>query len=202
MSEENQENPIGYIEGDLVIYPNLHGERHERRLTPEERVRLRVITELVEKYGYLTSHIDIEVIVPRRTPEDRADVVVYRNTELTDTFIVIETKRDALTIADKAQAIEQGFGNSNSLRSLFLLVVAGDEEWAYNVADFPSQERVRNRIPSIPRQYGTAPEYRFARGGGQWELRAVDLAALNSAFQRCHDAIWQGGSIQLNPSMK
>jgi len=198
MLEQNQENSIGYIEGNLVIYPNLHGERHERRLTPEERVRLRLIQELVERYGYLTSHIDIEVTVPRRTPEDRADVVVYRNSELTDPFVVAETKRDGLTAADKTQAIEQGFGNANSLRAPFLLIVAGDEEWAFNVFDFPSQERIRNRIPSIPRQYGTAPQYRFARGGGQWELRAVDLAELNMAFQRCHDSIWQGG--RLNPA--
>jgi len=198
MPEDNQENPIGYIEGDHVIYPNLHGQRHEYRLTAEERVRLRVVKELLAKYGYSLSHIDVEVPVPRRTPEDRADVVVYRNTELTDPFIVVETKRDGLTAGDKAQAIEQGFGNANSLRAPFLYVVAGEQESAYNVADFPSQERVRNRIPSIPRQYGSAPEYRFKRGGGQWELRSVDLAALNAAFQRCHDAIWQGG--RLNPA--
>ena len=59
-------------------------------------------------------------------------------------------------------------------------------------------KNIRNRIPSIPRQYGAAPEYRYARGGGQWELRAVDLAELNTAFQRCHDVIWQGG--RLNPA--
>jgi type I restriction enzyme M protein len=198
MTENNQQNPIGYIEGDLVIYPDLHGERHERRLTPEERVRLRVIIELVENYGYATSHIDIEVTVPRRTPEDRADIVVYRDTGLTNPFIVVETKKEGLTNADKSQAIEQGFGNTNSLRCPFLLVVAGDEEWAFNVAAFPPQERIRNKIPSIPRQYGTAPEYRYKRGGGEWELRAIDLAALNTAFQRCHDSIWQGG--RLNPA--
>ena len=152
MTEQNRENSIGYIEGGFVIYPDLHGERHERHLTPEESVRLRVVTELVDYYGYLTSHIDIEVTVPKRTPEDRADVVVYRNTELTDPFIVIETKRDGLTLADKMQAIEQGFGNSNSLRSPFLLVVAGNEEWAYNVADFPSQRKIpqQNTVYTTP----------------------------------------------------
>jgi type I restriction enzyme M protein len=156
------------------------------------------MVELVENYGYTLSHIDIEVTVPRRTPEDRADIVVYRDTALTNPFIVVETKRGGLTNADRAQAIEQGFGNTNSLRCHFLFVVAGDEEWAFNVAAFAPQERIRNRIPSIPRQYGAAPEYRYKRGGGEWELHTIDLAALNTAFQRCHDSIWQGG--RLNPA--
>ncbi|MBI4721825.1 MAG: type I restriction enzyme HsdR N-terminal domain-containing protein [Candidatus Stahlbacteria bacterium] len=44
---------------------------------PEEKVRASYFCELVLDYDYLTKKIDIEVPVPRRTPEDRADMVVY-----------------------------------------------------------------------------------------------------------------------------
>ena len=44
---------------------------------PEEIVRASYFCELILDYNYSGKNIDIEVTVPRRTPEDRADVVVY-----------------------------------------------------------------------------------------------------------------------------
>jgi type I restriction enzyme M protein len=43
---------------------------------PEEKVRAAYFTELVLDYQYPKEKIDFEVTVPRRTPEDRADIVV------------------------------------------------------------------------------------------------------------------------------
>ena len=42
---------------------------------PEEKVRGAYFCELVLDYDYPTKNIDIEVTVPRRTPEDRADIL-------------------------------------------------------------------------------------------------------------------------------
>ena len=41
---------------------------------PEEKVRASYFVELVLDYNYSPKNIDIEVIVPRRTPEDRSDI--------------------------------------------------------------------------------------------------------------------------------
>lgn len=187
-------NEIGYIEGDKVVYPFLKSRRqHERIKTPEEVVRLRFITSLVFQYQYPPQRIDIEVTVPRRTPEDSADIVIYSDDALKDTYIVIECKQDGLHEREKQQAIEQGFGNANSLRAPYLGIVCGDDEKFYDVQNFPPQERIKNRIPSLPVAYGKAPQYRYARGGEGWELKRIDLAELNRRFQRCHDAIWESG---------
>ena len=44
---------------------------------PEEKVRASYFVELVLDKKYPKENIDIEVKVERRTPDDRADIVVY-----------------------------------------------------------------------------------------------------------------------------
>jgi type I restriction enzyme M protein len=44
---------------------------------PEEKVRASYFAELVLDYEYPNKKIDFEVAVPRRKPEDRADIVIY-----------------------------------------------------------------------------------------------------------------------------
>ena len=46
---------------------------------PEEKVRASYFCELVLDYDYPKEKIDFEVLVPRRTPEDRADIVIYED---------------------------------------------------------------------------------------------------------------------------
>lgn len=72
---------------------------------PEEKVRGSYFCELVLDYNYPTKNIDIEVTVPRRTPEDRADIVVYD--EDGAEYLIIECKKDGITDAEFKQAIEQ-----------------------------------------------------------------------------------------------
>ena len=49
---------------------------------PEEKVRASYFVELILDFQYPAEKIDIEVTVPRRTPEDRADIVIYEDDEL------------------------------------------------------------------------------------------------------------------------
>lgn len=44
---------------------------------PEEKIRARTYAWLIIEKGYLPDRIDIEVMVPRRTPSDFADIVLY-----------------------------------------------------------------------------------------------------------------------------
>ena len=109
---------------------------------PEEKVRASYFCELVLDYDYPTKNIDIEVIVPRRTPKDRADIVVYDEKEAE--YLVVECKKDGITDAEFKQAIEQAFGNANSLRAKFASVVAGTTKTAFDVAGFKPNEREKN----------------------------------------------------------
>ena len=51
-------------------------KQKERYEDPEERVRAEFWAELIYRYEYEPTRIGIEVIVPDRTPHDRADLIV------------------------------------------------------------------------------------------------------------------------------
>lgn len=110
---------------------------------PEEKVRASYYTQLILEYKYPRELIDIEVIVPRRTPEDRADIIVYseNDRELKNPYIVIEVKKDGVSDAEFKQAIEQGFGNGNNFGSTeYVVIVAGTTKRHFALKGFPSME--------------------------------------------------------------
>jgi len=160
---------------------------------PEEKVRASYFVELVLDYDYPPKNIDIEVTVPRRTPEDRADIVVYD--ENGEEYLVVECKRDGITDAEFKQAIEQVFGNANSLRAKFASVVAGITRTAFDVAGFKPSERERNVISDIPKRYGRAPKYRFIKGDSINDIKTVSKEELIRALEKSHDTVWQGGRL-------
>ncbi len=61
---------------------------------PEEKIRAAYFVELILDYNYPQNKIDFEVVVPRRTPEDKADIVVYEDDELKKPYLVVECKKD------------------------------------------------------------------------------------------------------------
>ncbi len=140
-------------------------QNKEYDLDPEERVRAAVYIELVEDYHYSPFRIDFEVQVPRRTPSDFADIVVYEDNENLINYIVIENKREDCSDTEFNQGIEQGFGNSNSLRSKYLIIDNFRQKQIYDVAGYPANERVANRIADVPINYGLVPTFRLLRGG-------------------------------------
>lgn len=162
---------------------------------PEEKVRAAYFVELVLDYKYPKKKIDFEVLVPRRTPEDRADIVVFEDDECKKPYLVVECKKDGITDAEFNQAIEQAFGNSNSLRAEYATVIAGNTRTAFNVAGFKPSERDKNRIADIPIKYGKAPKYKFIKGEKAKELKIVSRDDLIRALEKCHDTVWQGGKL-------
>lgn len=162
---------------------------------PEEKVRASYFAELVLDYDYPKERIDFEVTVPRRTPEDRADIVVYEDDELKKPYIVTECKKDGITDAEFKQAIEQVFGNANSLRGRFASVVAGITKTAFDIAGFEPSEREKNVISDIPKKYGRTPKYRFVKGEAEKELKIVSREELIRSLGKSHDTVWQGGRL-------
>lgn len=160
---------------------------------PEEKVRASYFCELVMDYDYSAKNIDIEVTVPRRTPQDRADIVIYA--EDGSEYLVIECKKDGITDAEFKQAIEQAFGNANSLRAKFASVVAGTTKTAFDVAGFKPSEREKNVISDIPKKYGKTPKYKFFKGEADKELKTVSREELIKALEKSKDTIWQGGKL-------
>jgi len=149
---------------------------------PEEKVRASYFVELVLDYNYPKQRIDIEVQVERRTPDDRADIVVYEDEMCMSPFLVVECKKDGISDAEFKQAIEQAFGNANSKRAKYAIVVAGTTKTAFNVAGFKSSEREKNVIADIPIKYGVAPQYKFIKGDNLRDLKIVSREHYKNAM--------------------
>lgn len=162
---------------------------------PEEKIRASYFIELVEDYSYPKERINIEHPVPRRTPEDRADIVVFEDDALKKPYLVVECKKDGISDAEFKQAIEQVFGNANSLRAKFACVVAGTTRTAFDIAGFTPEEREKNVISDIPKRYGLTPKYRFIKGDKDRELKVIQKEDLIRTLEKAHDTVWQGGRL-------
>ena len=162
---------------------------------PEEKVRGAYFVELVDKYQYPQNRIKFEVTVPRRTPSDRDDIVIYEDDECLKPYLVVETKKDGISDAEFRQAIEQAFGNANSIRAKYAIVVAGNTKTAFDVAGFKPDERYKNVISDIAVKYGKVPTYKFYKGDEQRDLKKVSKEDLIKVLDKAHDTVWQGGKL-------
>jgi type I restriction enzyme M protein len=118
---------------------------------------------------------------------------VYEDDEKKKPYIVVECKKDGISQAEMKQAIEQAFGNANSLRSKYTILVAGNVRIAFDIANFPPEEREKNIIADIPVRYGKVIKFKYKKGDLQWDLRDVTRDELLAKFQQCHDTLWEGG---------
>ena len=99
----------------------------ERWSDKEEKVRAEFWAELIYKYEYRPERIRFEVKVPRRTPSDLADLVIYgdKDEQLKAPYFVFECKSADVSDAEFTQAIEQACGNRANLAASFCGVIAG-----------------------------------------------------------------------------
>ena len=162
---------------------------------PEEWVRAMTVAFLIVEKGYPPNRMNTEVAVPRRTPNDYADLVVYSDDQCRTPYLVVENKPWHQRHASRTQAIEQLFGNTNSLRAPFGLYDDGFSSIAFDVANFPSTERRANRVgdrTTVPAQYGLIPQYRLI-AGRMHDIKPVSSQELSTRIRRAHSVIWAGG---------
>ncbi len=166
-----------------------------RYTDPEEKVRAECFAKLVIEYGYLPQRMALEVVVPRRTPSDLADIVIFEDEDKKQPYIVVECKKEETTEPEFKQAIEQGFGNANSLKAAFLWVTSLTINQFYNVRDFKPLEREENIISDLP-EYGKGLSEKptFYKGGeGKNALQVLTEKALTDLFKKAHQALWDAG---------
>lgn len=160
---------------------------------PEEPVRAAVYSWLILDRGYPANGIDVEVSVPRRTPADRADIVVYRDRQ---PYLVVEVKEPGCSNAEFEVGIRQGFGNAANLRALYLIVDCGGQSSLYDVENCPDiRDRERHRLgdrAAVPVNYGLARQLRLVAGAEE-DIRAANPTTIETIVRRAHAAIWAGG---------
>ena len=165
----------------------------DRWSDPEEKVRAELWAELIYKYEYPPERIRFEVTVPRRTPSDSADLVIYRDDGLKSPWFVFECKPPDLPDAAFGQSIEQACGNRASLGAAYCGVVAGRTRRFLQFDQFPPGERERNLIADIPVRYGRPPEWRFYKNVPGNDLAGISREELRAAIRKCHQTLWEGG---------
>ena len=167
----------------------------ERWSDPEEKVRAEFWAELIYKYQYRPERMRFEVKVPRRTPHDLADIVIYagKDDELKSPWFVFECKRADVSDAEFAQAIEQACGNRASLGATYSGTIAGLTRRLLRFDKFPAGERDKNIMTDIPVRYGKPPEWRFYKNETGKDLAAIPREELRSAIRKCHQTLWEGG---------
>ncbi|HEX77108.1 MAG TPA: N-6 DNA methylase [Dehalococcoidia bacterium] len=162
---------------------------------PEEPVRAAIYAWLILEREYPNTQIDVEVTVPRRIPADRADIVVYEDARCLQPYLVVETKERGIGPTELARAIEQAFGNANSIRAKYALFDNLDSSRLYDVANFPPAERDANYLgprENLPSEFGRALEFRLIAGTPA-DIRSVSASDLENRVRRAHGMIWAGG---------
>ncbi|MGM0712494.1 N-6 DNA methylase [Brevibacillus parabrevis] len=178
------------------VYYNLNQKRDYEWSDPEEWVRCFTISHLITEKGYPPNRMRTEVAVPRRIPEDSADIVVFEEDRCFTPYLVVENKANGQSESNRLQGIEQLFGNTNSLRAPLALY---DEYWTstfYDVGNYPSTERnsnIKGTRDAIPPQYGNIPEYTYIAGPDQIDIKPAKQKTLESKVRRAHSIIWSGG---------
>ncbi len=167
--------------------------RSERWSDPEERVRAELWAELIYRYEYSPERIGFEVNVPRRTPNDYADLVIYEDDDLKSPYMVFECKRPDVSDAAFGQSIEQACGNRASLGAKYCGAVAGLTRRLLRFDRYPPAERERNHMTDIPVRYGSPPSWRFLKKVQGRDLTTVSREELRAAIRKCHQTLWEGG---------
>jgi type I restriction enzyme M protein len=184
---------------EKVIYTAVN--RSERWSDSKEKVRAAFYAELIYRYGYSPDRIGVEITVPDRSPNDFADLVVFRDDDRKRPFAVIQCKAEAISDAEFGQAVEQAWGNGNAakFRAAYVGVVAGATRRFLDCDDrkFGALERDKNVIADLPLNYGKPPEYKYRKGvSNEWQdIRPVNKGELIGAIKKCHQTLWGGGRL-------
>ena len=185
------------VDEDRITY-KLQQDRCYDWTHPEEWARCATIAWLIIDRDYSPKRIGTEVVVPRRTPSDRADIVLFRDAACKKPFLVVENKPDEQSTTSRRQAIEQAFGNANSLRAPYILY----DEWSTsllfdNSGRYGPLERQDNLLGDrklLPPHYNSGSiTYRYVAGDEENDIRPAISAVLENKIRRTHSLIWSGG---------
>jgi type I restriction enzyme M protein len=174
--------------------------KSERWSDPEEKTRAEFYAELIYRYGYSPDRIGVEYTVPDRSPNDYADLIVFKDDEHKHPFAVIECKKESISDAEFVQAVEQAWGNGNAykFRAAYIGVVAGTTRRFLDCAEkFGALERDKNIIADLPISYGKPPAYKYRKGvSKEWlDIKPVSKSDLIAAIKKCHQTLWGGGRL-------
>ena len=106
--EEGVKNKyISFNEDKTRITYHIKEEKNYKYTDPEEQVRAIAVLRLIMHYQYDPKDIALEVIVPRRTPKDLADIMVYNKGNDKSLISVWSVKKTVSQIVSLAKPLSK-----------------------------------------------------------------------------------------------
>ncbi|MEO0581828.1 MAG: type I restriction enzyme HsdR N-terminal domain-containing protein [Bacteroidota bacterium] len=127
-------------------------QNKERNLSnPEEKVQLDTYLKLIYDYGYPAAHLRVCERIQIGSSTREGDVMVYKDDQHKDPFIVVECKKRGVSNAVFEKAVDQGFSYAAATNAEYVWAYSGDKSAMYEVDHNRINERQLNRIPDIPK---------------------------------------------------
>lgn len=154
---------------DSVIY--LPQGKERRYSNPEEKVQLQTYLDLIYQYGYPPEKLRVCEKMQIGSSTREADIVVYKDREAKDPYIIVECKKRKVSQSVFQSAVDQGFSYAAVSNAEYVWATSGDRSAVYEVWHNKINEREANRLDRIPKhkEEGT---FRFdLRRRFRWLLR-------------------------------
>ena len=204
-------------EQNFITYIDQNKKRNYNN--PEEKVQAETFLTLALIYGYPVNRMRQFVPVQMGAETKEADIVVYADDKLEETYILVECKKEDLTDQQFNIAVDQAYSYAVAEGAKYVWTTSRIKNQYYEVPDKKPKSRIE--IPDIP-QFGVSKmaPYKYVKGGisqsdtevsnvvGEpdpnakqkfFELQVVSESELTKIFIQSHQALWGGG--QRNPSV-
>jgi hypothetical protein len=137
---------------DQVIYLP---QGKERKLSnPEEQVQLETYLDLIYSYGYPPEQVRVCERMQIGSSSREADIVVYRDRDCKDPYIIVECKKRNISNSIFESSIDQGFSYAAVSHAEYVWATSGDRNAMFEVRHKTIQERESNRVSQLPRYRG------------------------------------------------
>lgn len=154
---------------DSILY--LPQGKERRYSNPEEKVQLQTYVDLIYKYGYPPEKLRVCEKMQIGSSTREADIVVYKDRDAKDPYIIVECKKRKVSEAVFKSAIDQGFSYAAVSNAEYVWATSGDQNAAFEVFHDKINERTLNRLDRIPK-HKEEGSFRFdLRRRLRWFLR-------------------------------
>ena len=204
-------------EQNFITY--IYQDKKRNYKNPEEKVQAETFLTLVLIYGYPEKRIKQFVSVQMGSEIKEADLIVYSDDKLEETYVVVECKKEEITDQQFNIAVDQTYSYAIAEGAKYVWTTSKIKNQYYEIPDKKPKSRIE--IPDIP-QFGVSKlaPYKYVKGGISqiepetnknivsepnlnikqkfFELEVVSENELTKIFIQSHQALWGGG--QRNPS--
>lgn len=171
---------------------------------PEETVQAEAFCKLVMEYHYPVERINQFVKVTSGSTQKEADIIVYKDSNCLQPYIIVECKKGTVSEQEFQQAINQAFSYAHDLAGTikYVWVTSGIKDEYFR---FDKNSMVKETQPDIPKMGQTkVARYKYVKYDEDsvdvkfLDLKKVTEDELTNRFKQAHQALWGGG--ELNPS--